>query len=74
MEDRSDSRHRELQQENRAIRKNVAEVQNQIQRMELRHNQELAIVLRGVNHNMRQIRELNQPRKPPAARPLRRHR
>jgi hypothetical protein len=60
MEDRSDSRHRELQQENRAIRDNVAEVQNQMQRLELRHNQELAIVLRGVNRNMRQIRELNQ--------------
>ena len=53
MEDRSNSRHRELQQENRAIRENVAEVQNQMQRLELKHNQELAILLKGVNHNMR---------------------
>jgi hypothetical protein len=60
IEDRADSRHRELQQENRIIRENVAEVQNQMQRLEHRHNQELVIVLRGVNRNMRQIGELNQ--------------
>jgi hypothetical protein len=60
MKDRSDSRHQELHQENRAIPDNVVEVHNQMQRLELRHNQELAIVLRGFNHNMRQIRELNQ--------------
>jgi hypothetical protein len=43
MEERSESRHRELQQENRAIQDNMVEVQNQMQQLETRHNQELAM-------------------------------
>jgi hypothetical protein len=35
-------------------------MQQQMQRMEFRHNQELAIAMRGLNRNTRQIEELNQ--------------
>jgi hypothetical protein len=49
-----------LQQENQLIQENVVEMQQQMQRMEFRHNQELAIAMRGLNRNTRQIEELNQ--------------
>jgi hypothetical protein len=49
-----------LQQENQSIQENVFEMQQQMQRMEFRHNQELAIAMRGINRNTRQIEELNQ--------------
>jgi len=60
VEERSESRHWELQQKNRAIQENVVEIQNKMQNMETRHNQELVIILRRVNHNMRQIGEIFQ--------------
>jgi hypothetical protein len=69
IEGRSDTQHRELQQENHSIQENVVEMQQQMQRMEFRHNQELAIAMRGINRNTRQIEELNQrpanPQHPP---------
>jgi hypothetical protein len=69
IEGRSDTQHRELQQESHSIQENVVEMQCQMQRMEFRHNQELAIAMRGINHNTRQIEELNQrpanPQHPP---------
>jgi len=36
------------------------EVQNQMQQLETRNNQELSIALRGINRNMRQIGEITQ--------------
>jgi hypothetical protein len=38
----------------------MAVVQNQMQRLEQRNNQELSIVLRGVNQNTWKLEELNQ--------------
>jgi hypothetical protein len=55
-----DTQHRELQQENQSIQENVVEMQQKMKRMEFRHNQELAIAIRCLNHNTRQIEELNQ--------------
>jgi hypothetical protein len=60
MEERSSARHRELQQENQGIHENLADLQSQLQQQEIRHNQELAIVLRGVNRNTRQIGVVTQ--------------
>ena len=36
----------------------MVEIQNQMQQLETRHNQELIIVPKGVNRNMRQIGEI----------------
>jgi hypothetical protein len=38
----------------------MAVVQNKMQRLEQRNNQELSIVLRGVNQNTWKLKELNQ--------------
>jgi hypothetical protein len=68
IEERSGARHRELQQENQGIHESMAEIQSQLQQQEIWHNQELAIVLRGVNRNTRQIgvvtQRLGNPQQP----------
>jgi len=38
----------------------MAEMQTQMQQVEIKHNQELTIVLKGFNHNTRQIGEVTQ--------------
>jgi hypothetical protein len=68
VEERTDARHRELQRENQGIREDLAGLQTQLQQQEIRHNQELAIVLRGVNRNTRQLgvvtQQLENPQQP----------
>jgi hypothetical protein len=46
--------------ENQELQSRTANLQNQLQLQEHRHNQELAIVLHGVNHNTRHIGVLSQ--------------
>jgi hypothetical protein len=42
------------------LREEVVNLQGQLHQQELRHNQELAIALRGININTRQIGEMTQ--------------
>jgi hypothetical protein len=67
--ERMDSRLRELQMENQELRRHNANLQNQLQSQERRHNQELVIVLRGVNRNTRHIILLSQQLGNPLGRP-----
>jgi len=68
IEEHTDARHRELQHENQGIREDLACLQTQLQQQEILHNQELAIVLRGVNRNTRQLgvvtQQLENPQQP----------
>jgi hypothetical protein len=59
-EERTDSRLREFQRENQGLRDEVANLQGQLHQQELRHNQELAIALCGINRNTRKIGEMAQ--------------
>jgi hypothetical protein len=60
---------RELQVENQELRRHSANLQNQLQTQEHMHNQELMIILRGVNRNTRHISLLRQQLGNPLGRP-----
>jgi hypothetical protein len=68
VEERTDARHREFQRENQGIREELASLQTQLHQQETRHNQELAIALRGININTRQLgvvtQQLANPQQP----------
>jgi hypothetical protein len=57
---RTDSWLKEFQRENQGFREEVANFQGQFHWQKLRDNQELAIALRGINKNTRQIGEMAQ--------------
>lgn len=58
--ERTDAHHREFQQENQGIREELTSMQTQLHQRETHHNQELTIVLRGINRNTRQLGVVTQ--------------